>query len=730
MLNVSEELKNILKNDRFPLTDTITPKDLEIIFDGMDPIYADQIVDDTFELTESIISDDDIRFGTCRASQIKFKLANVPEELKGREFTINQLIGDEHIIPLGKFKVESAKLEDDLIFKEVIAYDKLKDTDVNVADWYNSLFPDGDETYTLKQFRSSLLAYLGVEEVDQTLPNDGMVVTKTIEPTQISGRTVLEATVELNGAFGHINRQGKFVRIVLSKLIDSIPEEITKDIYMTVKFEEYEVKPVDKLQVRSEEDDIGAIYGEGINTYVIQGNFLLYGKTAEELQTIAENVSANIFGRAYRPYTVESIGLPYLEIGDAVEFATDDAVVSYILQRTLKGIQVLKDEFEAPGGEEREQNFGVNNEILQIQGRYARIKKDVDGIVQTVGDIEQGVYTEIEQLADQLVLKIDADGNIGMFKLSKQEDGTQVLIKADNIELEGLITANGNFKVLEDGSIESIDGKFSGSIIGSTITGGTVYSLNFFQRDENGNIVYDSDDSPIESGLGAIINLDNGFAKFLGEASYQWLGESVEVHKAFMELFYGYLRLRNEEKERSLYITSEGITTDIADVGSGTISFFDNTYKETYRGITVQTKKSPVALRSLENAVFLNPEADTSDGNMFVVDIGDDTGEGRIRYGKAEVVDGTRTYACGLRFSKDENNPAIWVTDGTGSKGNLAPIYASNIMKPLKTIGVTKSSDQITKLDITYEDDTTAEVDVEYNSNGDITKVGDTSINY
>ena len=288
MLNVSEELKNILRNDRFPLTDTITPKDLEIIFDGMDPIYADQIVDDTFELTESIISDDDIRFGTCRASQIKFKLANVPEELKGREFTINQLIGDEHIIPLGKYKVESAKLQDDLIFKEIIAYDKLKDTDVDVSAWYNDLFPNGDETYTLKQIRSSLLAHLGIDEIDQTLPNDDMVVTKTIEPSQISGRTVLEATVELNGAFGHINRQGKFVRIVLQPNYGLYPSEtlypsedlypvaeadtsytqedivadtVSKAMYQSVRFEEYSVKEIDKLQIRAEENDIGAIVG-------------------------------------------------------------------------------------------------------------------------------------------------------------------------------------------------------------------------------------------------------------------------------------------------------------------------------------------------------------------------------------------------------------------------------------------------------------------------------------
>lgn len=626
MLGISEELRNILRNDRFPLTDTITPKDLEIIFDGMDPIYADQVVDDSFELTESIITDDDIRFGACRASQIKFKLANVPEELKGREFTINQLISDEHIIPLGKFKVESAKLEDDLIFKEVIAYDKLKDADVDVSEWYNSLFPSGDETYTLKQFRSSLLAYLGVEEVDQTLPNDDMTVTKTIEPTQISGRVVLEATVELNGAFGHINRQGKFVRIVLPKLIDSTSEEITKDIYMTVKFEEYEVKPVDKLQVRSEEDDIGAIYGEGINTYVIQGNFLLYGKTAEELQTIAENVSVNIFGRAYRPYTAESIGLPYLEVGDTVTLTTEDTVVSYILQRTLTGIQALKDEFEAPGSEEREQNFGVNNEIIQLQGKFAKIKKDVDGIVQTVGDIEQGVYTEIEQLADQLVLKIDADGNIGMFKLSKQEDGTQVLIKANNIELEGLITANGGFRILLDGSFKAVAGEIAG--------------FDVVPEDEDGN-------------GGLIFDEDNG--KFIRISPYSSMDGQGGYNTSYGAIDLG---LASDGQNTLVHLRSDGYARfGLVSEGGVSVRFND----------------------------FLRPN-------------------------------GTDTILYSQNFQINR--------DGT------VKINSDDIAKPLKSINVTKSNGQISKLDVTFDDNSSASLNVEYNADGDITKVGDTSINY
>lgn len=41
---------------------------------------------------------------------------------------------------------------------------------------------------------------------------------------------------------------------------------------------------------------------------------------------------------------------------------------------------------------------------------------------------------------------------------------SDILLKAKNINLEGLVTANGNFKILEDGSIEATNGKFAGEI--------------------------------------------------------------------------------------------------------------------------------------------------------------------------------------------------------------------------------------------------------------------------
>ena len=57
---------------------------------------------------------------------------------------------------------------------------------------------------------------------------------------------------------------------------------------------------------------------------------------------------------------------------------------------------------------------------------------------------------------------IDVDGNLKSF-VGAGQDG--VKIKASNIQLEGLVTANENFKILEDGSIETIKATIGQSLL-------------------------------------------------------------------------------------------------------------------------------------------------------------------------------------------------------------------------------------------------------------------------
>ena len=54
------------------------------------------------------------------------------------------------------------------------------------------------------------------------------------------------------------------------------------------------------------------------------------------------------------------------------------------------------------------------------------------------------------------------------------QSAEKIKIAANKIALEGIVTVNNRFKVLSDGSIECTNGKFTGTITGSKITGSTI----------------------------------------------------------------------------------------------------------------------------------------------------------------------------------------------------------------------------------------------------------------
>lgn len=93
---------------------------------------------------------------------------------------------------------------------------------------------------------------------------------------------------------------------------------------------------------------------------------------------------------------------------------------------------------------------------------------------------ESGILTTAQMTG---LYAIDSDGNLRAFVGAGQNG---VKIKADHIQLEGIVTANGNFKILEDGSIETINGKFTGEINANKGTIGGFIIDESSIRSENG----------------------------------------------------------------------------------------------------------------------------------------------------------------------------------------------------------------------------------------------------
>ena len=418
-------------------------KQLNIVSDdGKINITNTELHQEKFELTESLCSESELTFGACEAGMIKFTVSNVFLPMKGKWLTAKLTLDGHKDKPfqIGRYKVYSDTPTADRTCRDVVAYDALYDIlSSDVTNWYNQILPQKDSKVTLKQFRDSFFNHFGVEQEEVSLVNDEMIIEKTVEVKAsssgssdtaekstigeaISGKEVLFCILEINGCMGNIGRVGKFRYVYLTKEMqglypanDLYPADdlyprnpkstsISKSQYISAQYEDYIVRTIDKLQIREKENDIGAIVGDGGNTYVIEGNFLVYGKGTKELNEIGEKTLSKIKGIIYRPFSADCKGNPCLEVGDAVRLTTKyELIETYILKRTLKGIQALRDDLEADGEEYRTSKVnGIQRSILQLKGKSNTLERSIEETKSTIVDVEKGLQSQITQTATEI----------------------------------------------------------------------------------------------------------------------------------------------------------------------------------------------------------------------------------------------------------------------------------------------------------------------------------------
>lgn len=479
-------------------------KQLIIEFDG-GKITNEDLHAEQFELQESICSETQLVFGSCEASQIKFRVSNIFDSLKKKWLTVSMVLDgntDEPFV-FGRYKVETDTPTADRSYRDITAYDAMNDIiNADVAEWYNSLtFP-----LTLKQFRDSFFKYLGIEQQKVTLVNDNMIVNETIQPSALSGRDVCVSICQLNGCFGHIGRMGEFCYIFLPKDIQGLypandlypsnnlyPVEpgatnLTKSMYINCKYEDYVCQEITKLQIRKEENDVGATSGTDGNTYIVENNFLVYGMSSSELQVVCDNLLSVISKISYRPFESTSKGNPCYPVGEPVRLITKYKIIeSYILKRTLSGIQSLKDSFYADGEEIYTGKLNtIQNSIIELKGKTNSIQSTVEETKLEIKDMEEGLSSRIEQTVKSITLEIrNGEKTAGIVITLENEKGEKQEVSG-KIEMTGIVT----FKNLSESGQTVINGSnittgtincnlLNGGVInGQSIKGGTVEGTN------------------------------------------------------------------------------------------------------------------------------------------------------------------------------------------------------------------------------------------------------------
>jgi hypothetical protein len=401
----------------------------------------------TFALEESLCSESELKFGACEANCVKFTARNTAGNIIGKTISIEETIdGDsENPMPYGVFKVASDVPTADRTKRQITAYDAMYDIiNTDVKSWYAGLsFP-----MTLKQFRNSFFAYLGIAQVETSLANDSMTVNKTIVATQtddssavteesaISGKTVVTAICEINGCFGNMNRDGKFEYVFLKAITSALypaedlfpsdnlfPSDANTESmtghYITFDYEDFQSKAITQLEIKTSEDNAGAIVGTAGNNYSITGNFLVSDKTGAELEQIANNLLPIMAKAAYTPIkSCTCVGNPCLTLGEPIRFNTTREIVeTYLLQRTLTGVQSKRDSISAQGTQTHSAKVNsIRDTIESVERRTGKLERNADHLQSTYEDLEKQTSSKFEQTAESIATEVkratDAEGEL------------------------------------------------------------------------------------------------------------------------------------------------------------------------------------------------------------------------------------------------------------------------------------------------------------------------------
>lgn len=468
----------------------------------------------TFALEESLCSESELKFGACEANCVKFTARNTAGNIIGKTISIEETIdGDsENPMPYGVFKAASDVPTADRTKRQITAYDAMYDIiNTDVKSWYAGLsFP-----MTLKQFRDSFFAHLGIAQVETSLVNDSMTVNKTIVATQtddssavteesaISGKTVVTAICEINGCFGNINRQGKFEYVFLKAITSALypaedlfpsdnlfPSDANTESmtghYITFDYEDFKSKEITQLEIKTSEDNAGAIVGTAGNNYSITGNFLVSDKTGAELEQIANNLLPIMAQAAYTPIkSCTCVGNPCLTLGEPIRFNTTREIVeTYLLQRTLTGVQSKRDSISAQGTQTHSAKVNsIRDTIESVERRTGKLERNADHLQSAYEDLEDQTNTKFEQTAKSISAEVNraqkAEGELDAsleLKLGRDENDqviSMINASADQIMLRGnrLIVESNNFRLDGAGRVTIIDSlNFNSTALGDDLT--------------------------------------------------------------------------------------------------------------------------------------------------------------------------------------------------------------------------------------------------------------------
>ena len=482
-----------------------------------DGTALDSSVIRSVQLTEQVNDNTDLCPGAACAACAEIELwapRNGLTIAQGTEITLVRIDAESGAqTPVGVFLAEKpVKASANVI--RVTAYDRMTLLDKDLSPWLREqqeAFP-----MTVKALVQAVCAQCGVELAPGTLEaqvNTGYSV-PAFYTDDLTGRQIIQWAAQTMCRFARMTPAGQlefawytdharsgigpgagsaWTALDLSgQLLATVDGEVwtfaqPQAGYFTgtLSYEDYTTAPIDKVQIRQSDDDVGVIYPPdeaGTNALVLQGNLLLATQTADALRPVARAIFEQMQGVTYTPLQVSiplDAGTPAPGEIITVTDAYGRTMQAYIMQRTISGQKVT---LESTGNARRDGTAAVNSQKWQnLQGKVLEIQTSVDGLKITAADLAggmasleltvDGLRTEVSGKLDGAEAQTLIDQSLQGISLSASTSGTTstLTLKAGDVALS---SAQINFSGLVTFSDLSTSGKTT--ISGDNIKTGTI----------------------------------------------------------------------------------------------------------------------------------------------------------------------------------------------------------------------------------------------------------------
>ena len=457
-------------------------------------IRNDDIKGETLQIIERLETSETLRFEGCNATTFSCEVTDLAQDITGQLIVVKVTVNNTDIPLFKGFVDEVTNLNHEDMTCKITAYDRLKEiNDKDITLWYNSLtFP-----VTLKYMRDSFFAYVGLTQAETILPNDTQTITKSITDKVINGATIIKGICQLNGRYGRINRNGVFEYIKLKPIVEGLypaddlypdddlyPAEenanelISRANYINIEYEPYKTARITKVNIYGKNGARTGTYGTAdTNIFSIADNKIAHGLT--NANATAQNIYNEIWQIEFIPANLKLLGRPYLEIGDSVSLVTNKRMVrTYILQRTLSGIQAMTDLFESKSEQYQPEykqsletsvttnaveivntNTNLNTQTNRLDGRVDNTNGRIDASNARIGSLEAD-HVSVAQLnaSNARIGNLEADHvSVAQLNATNARIGTVEAnyITADNINAKSFVLDSGHIGNLSASKITS-----------------------------------------------------------------------------------------------------------------------------------------------------------------------------------------------------------------------------------------------------------------------------------